>query len=176
MQKNEQQFVKNLAIKKKEGCLYTWKASWIKTDFLNTVGPCLVRFCVVRIWIVQVLKNTPDLHSAYYGFLAFSDPLYYSGTCVVWFYIVWFCIVRTFFWILRSHYARTCCTTIGKLKVYTWWNALLKCWKYNYAIFWKTKTQVLVYLIFFIIWNLYFPLNECPRPGYVEIDNGIHCN
>ena len=52
----------------------------------NTVGPCLVRFCVVRIWIVRVLKNTPDLHSAYYGFLAFSDHLYYSGTCVVRFY------------------------------------------------------------------------------------------
>ena len=42
-----------------------------------TVGPCSVRFCVVRIWIVRVLKNTPDLHSAYYGFLAFSDHLYY---------------------------------------------------------------------------------------------------
>ena len=56
-----------------------------------------MRFCVVRIWIVRVLKNTPDLHSAYYGFLAFSDRLYYSGTCVVRFYIVWFCIVRTFF-------------------------------------------------------------------------------
>ena len=59
--------------------------------------PCLVRFCVVRIWIVRVLKYTPDLHTAYYGFLAFSDHLYYSGTCVVRFYIVWFCIVRTFF-------------------------------------------------------------------------------
>ena len=57
---------------------------------LCTVSPCLVRFCVVRIWIVQLFKNTPDLHSAYYGFLAFSDHLYYSGTCVVWFYIVWF--------------------------------------------------------------------------------------
>ena len=56
-----------------------------------------MRFCVVRIWIVRVLKNTPDLHSAYYGFLAFSDRLYYSGTCVVRFYIVWFCIVHTFF-------------------------------------------------------------------------------
>ena len=66
-----------------------------------------MRFCVVRIWIVQVLKNTPDLHSAYYGFLAFSDHLYYSGTCVVRFYIVWFCIVHTFFLILRAHYART---------------------------------------------------------------------
>ena len=64
---------------------------------VNTVGPCLVRFCEVRIWIARVLKNTPDLHSAYYGFLAFSDRLYYSGTCVVRFYIVWFCIVRTFF-------------------------------------------------------------------------------
>ena len=69
-----------------------------------TVGPCLV-----RIWIVQVLKNTPDLHSVYYRFLAFSDHLYYSGTCVVRFYIVWFCIVHTFFWILRAHYARTYC-------------------------------------------------------------------
>ena len=57
------------------------------------------------------LKDTPDLHSAYYGFLAFSDPLYYSGTCVVRFYIVWFCIVRTFFWILRAHYARTYCSS-----------------------------------------------------------------
>ena len=76
----------------------------------STVGLCLVWFCVVRIWIVRVLKNTPDLHSAYYGFLAFSDHLYYSGTCVVWFHIVWFCIVCTFFWILRAHYARTYCT------------------------------------------------------------------
>ena len=25
-----------------------------------TEGPCLVRFCVLRIWIVRVLKNTPD--------------------------------------------------------------------------------------------------------------------
>ena len=91
----------------------------------NTVGPCLVRFCVVRIWIVRVLKNTPDLHSAYYGFLAFSDPLYYSGTCVVRFYIVWFGIVHTFFWILRAHYARTYCT-------------------YKYSNVWKkTKTEYL---------------------------------
>ena len=42
---------------------------------LCTVSPCLVRFCVVRIWIVQVLKNTPDLHSAYYGFLEYLDHL-----------------------------------------------------------------------------------------------------
>ena len=49
----------------------------------------------------------------YYGFLAFSDPIYYSGTCVVRFYIVWFCIVCTFYWILRAHYARTYCIIIG---------------------------------------------------------------
>ena len=59
----------------------------MKKLFNSTVGPCLL-----RIWIVRILKNTSDLHSVYYGFLAFSDPLYYSGTCVVW-----FCIVRTFF-------------------------------------------------------------------------------
>ena len=47
-----------------------------------TVGPCLVRFCVVRIWIVRILKNTPDLHSAYHGFLAFSDHLYYNTILV----------------------------------------------------------------------------------------------
>ena len=64
----------------------------MKILFNSTVGPCLL-----WIWIVRVLKNTPDLHSAYYGFLAFSDRLYYSGTCVVRFYIVWFCIVHTFF-------------------------------------------------------------------------------
>ena len=104
--------------KKKVVCIHTWKASWIKTDFLNTVGPCLVRFCVVWIWIVWVLKNTPDLHSAYYGFLAFSDHLYYSGTCVVRFYIVWFCIVHTFFGILRAHYARTYCI---QCKVFEYW-------------------------------------------------------
>ena len=28
-----------------------------------------MRFCVVQIWIVRVLKNTPDLHSAYFGYL-----------------------------------------------------------------------------------------------------------
>ena len=62
---------------------------WVHKQFVHTyeityaVGPCLVRFRVVQIWIVRVLKNTPDLHSAYYGFLAFSDHLYYSGTCVV---------------------------------------------------------------------------------------------
>jgi len=39
-----------------------------------TVGPCLV-----RIWIVQVLLNTSDLHSAYYGFLAFLDHLCYNS-------------------------------------------------------------------------------------------------
>ena len=71
-----------------------------------------MRFCVVRIWIVRILKNTPDLHSAYYRFLALSDHLYYSGTCVVRFYIVWFRIVHTFFWILRAHYARTYCNLI----------------------------------------------------------------
>ena len=64
---------------------------------IYTVGLCLVRFCVVRIWIVRVLKNTPDLHSAYYGFLAFSDRLYYSGTCVVRFYICGFAQCAHFF-------------------------------------------------------------------------------
>ena len=58
----------------------------------NTVGPCLVRFCVVWIWIVRVLKNTPDLHSAYYGFLAFSDHLYYNTTTMI---ILYLCSVRT---------------------------------------------------------------------------------
>ena len=87
---------------------------------VNTVGPCLVRFCEVRIWIARVLKNTPDLHSAYYGFLAFSDRLYYSGTCVVRFYIVWFCIVHTFFWILRAHYARTYCIIEFKISGWIW--------------------------------------------------------
>ena len=28
-----------------------------------------MRFCVVQIWIVRVLKNTPDLHSAYFVYL-----------------------------------------------------------------------------------------------------------
>ena len=61
----------------------------MKILFNSTVGPCLL-----RIWIVRVLKNTSDLHSAYYGFLAFLDHLYYNTipTCVERYYIVWFCI------------------------------------------------------------------------------------
>ena len=38
-------------------------------------GEATVCPCIVQIRISAVLKNTPDLHSVYHGFLAFSDHL-----------------------------------------------------------------------------------------------------
>ena len=31
---------------------------------MQTVSPCLVRLCIVRIWNSAVVKSTPDFHSA----------------------------------------------------------------------------------------------------------------
>ena len=55
------------------------------SDFLGLTAysrSLLVRFRVVWIWIVWVFKNTPNLHSANYEFLAFSYHLYYNTILV----------------------------------------------------------------------------------------------